>query len=279
MKKKFISLILSATLLISGCSNSEYQIKVEDLDPNQVVEIKDEELELIIRGKISKSEEDILVSDMEEIYSININYEEFPVKDISGLEYAVNLNDFSYRYGEDLNSLDPLSYLENLEYINISYSTIANQPSEFNTPVLDRVSFIETNISDYNFLSNVNTITQFTAIRSEVKSIEFLNKMSNLETLNLSENEIVDISPLKNKKNLVDVKFHQNQINDISALQTCESLETLNISYNHVNNIEFLYDLDYLYELTMYEELDAKIIPREQIDVLIDSGVEVLYHE
>ena len=103
--------------------------------------------------------------------------------------------------------------------------------------------------------------------------------MNKLEDLSLDYNLVSDITPLKNHKSLMSVSFHENQVSDISALASCSSLETINISYNNVDNIESLYGLENLYLLTAYENLDQKIIPRSQIEQLINSNVSVLYHE
>ena len=136
-KGYMIGVILSLGLLITSCSSSP---KVETMPDNntgtevisgdigeeasddavgesaaqdQVVIIKDPGLEKIIREQIEKPEGDITIGDMEMLYSISINYEETPVAEIDGLEYALNLNDFSFRNGI-LKSLNPVGKLKNM---------------------------------------------------------------------------------------------------------------------------------------------------------------------
>ena len=103
--------------------------------------------------------------------------------------------------------------------------------------------------------------------------------MNGLETVNFSSNTISDITPLKDKKILNTITLHQNDVVDISVLATCPKLFSLNISYNHVLDITALYGLEELYDLTAYEDLDKKIIPRSQIAFLEGEGVYVSYHE
>lgn len=284
MKKVVMIFMVLAMILLSGCSgssdNGNNNANTGNNDPNKVVEFKDSELEKLVRAKLDKAEGDILVSDMEELYSLNINNQETPVKDLTGLEYAVNLNDFSYRYGEDLKSLDPVSKLQNLTYMTVSYSTLASPPTTiFDTPLLARVNFIQTEVGSGDFLKNLTAMTDLTMSDTGLTSIEFVKNMDKLERLGLEYNSISDITPVKNKHSLTSINLHKNQVVDISALETCEELEYINISYNHVQDISCLYDLENLEELRAYEDLDKKIINRSQIQALISSGVEVNYHE
>lgn len=280
-------------LFVAGCSSSdsnnsdttevtmtqgEIETTPVESAQDETVVIKDSELEQMIRNNIGKPEGDITVSDMEMLYSLNIDYRENPVYEIDGLEYAINLGDFSYRYGA-LKALDPIAELKNITYLNISYSTVEDKPKNFHMPLLSRISFIETNLSDLDFLSELTEVTSANFTRSGVVSTAFLENWTKLEELNLSENEIEDISPLEGKVNLTDLTLHMNKVEDISALETVTSLERLNISYNEVSNIDPIMQLDSLEELTAYEDLDKKIIDRGLLQALEDKGVLVEFHE
>lgn len=244
----------------------------------QNVEIKDQILEKIIREKIEKPEGDITSIDMEMVYSININYEETPVYELDGLEYAINLNDFTFRNGT-LKSLNPVGKLKNLGYLNISYSTVEDPILTFETPVLDRISFIETNVSDFEFLKGVTTATNVTFSRCGISSIAFMNDWIALEDLGLSENNVTDLSPLKGKTSLKNLNLHMNAVESIDALSSLTALETLNISYNNILNIDPIMQLEFLTELTAYEDLDKKIIDRGLLESLVSRGVLVEYHK
>jgi len=236
--------------LIVGCSKANNEAKDNNFDPNQVIKIKDAGLEKIIRDNIEKPEGDILASDMGQLYSLNINFKETPVHELDGLEYATKLHDFSIRYGKSIKSLDPISYIKTLVYLNVSNTDVDNKPSTFNTPSLERVNFITTNIKDYGFLKTVNKMTNLDITDNDVTSISFVANMNDLITLDLNYNKVSDISSLKNKKKLVEVYMHQNQVKDISVLATCVKLEKVNISYNHVSNIKPPLGLKNLIELT-----------------------------
>lgn len=246
--------------------------------PDQVIMIKDENLEQMIREQIEKPEGDLTVADMEMVYSISINFEETPISEIDGLEYAVNLNDFSFSNGT-LKSLNPVSKLKNMGYMNISYASIEEPITTFETPLLDRIGFIETNISAYDFLKGVTAARDVSFVRSEIASIEFMRDWDALEELNLSDNLVSDVSPLEGKTNLRYLSLHQNKVESIDVFSSLTALETLNISYNNVSNIEPIMQLQNLTEFTAYEELDKRIIDRGLLETLEGKGVLVEYHE
>ncbi len=250
----------------------------ESTSQDQVVLIKDPNLEQIIREQIGKPEGDITVGDMEMLYSISINYEETPVYEIDGLEYATNLNDFSFRKGT-LKSLNPVGKLKNMGYLSISYAIVEEPVLVFETPFLDRISFIETNVSDFEFLKGATAAADVTFSRCGISSIAFVKDWMALEDLGLSENIIADLSPLEGKTALKNLNLHMNAVESIEALSSLTALETLNISYNKISNIEPIMQLEFLTELTAYEDLDKKIIDRGLLESLVSRGVLVEYHK
>jgi len=233
----------SASPKVETISDSETEAIIVEIEnelvpkaasQEQIVIFEDPSLEKMMREQIDKPEGDITPVDMEMVYSININCDETPVYELDGLEYALNLNDFTYRNGT-LKSLDPIGKLKNMGYINISYSKVEAVMQPFETPTLSRISFIETSISDFDFLKNVTTFTNVTISRCGISSIAFMKDWL--------------------------------------------ALETLNISYNKISNIEPIMQLKFLKELTVYEDLDNKIIDRGLLETLVGRGVLVDYNK
>ncbi len=271
-KNKIVTNDTSDTNDEETISESESEITEE------VVQIADPVLEKMIREQIEKPEGDITTSDMEMVYSISINYEEEPVNDISGLEYAVNLRDFSFSRGT-LKSLDPVAKLQSIFYLNVSYADITDPIIEFDTPALERIGFIDTNVSDFDFLKNVVTANDVSFTGCNITDLTFMQNWDALIDANLSSNSITDIEPLRNKIDIINLNLHQNSVVVIDALSTLTNLETLNISYNHVADITPIMNLMNLTELTAYEELDQKIIDRGLLESLSTRGVMVDYHK
>ncbi len=246
--------------------------------PEKAIVFKDQVLEQIIRQELQIPEGEIMATDLAELDRLNINNEETPVYELDGLEYAVNLSSFSYRYGT-LKSLDPIAGCENLNHLMFNYSTLEEVPIEFSTPLLDRVNFTDTNVSDYGFLKNCTAVTDLHISQSGLESIEFVRGMDRLESFDLSRNKVVDLSPLENKMMLKTIVLQTNDVMDISVFATCKSLEYVNISYNHIDNIEVLIALPNLEQAVVYEEIMNKIIPKDQFTTLINKGVAVSYHQ
>ena len=252
-------------------------------DPSQTVDIPDKELEKLLREELGISEGDITVSDMELLDGLSIKYDEYPICDLTGLEYAVNMYHISYYGGTEhsgsIKSLAPLSKLPLMEYISVSYSAVEEAPPVFETPVMDRASFIGLNLSDFSFLAGCTGMTQLTVDDCGITSIEFVRDMPELESFNANRNSIKDIAPIEGKTKLASIDLQDNQITDISALATCTSLESVVISYNYITTLSPLHGLANLTEVRAYEEIGKKKIDQGSIDTLVAAGVEVYYHE
>ena len=252
-------------------------------DPSQKVDIPDKELEKMVRDAIDLPEGDITAEAMGLLYGLSIKYEENPVYDLTGLEYAYNMYYISYYGGSGnggrLKSLAPLSNLPLLEYLNVSYSEVEEAPPVFLTPVMDRASFIDLNLNDFSFLSACTGMSELTVDDCGVTSLEFVRNMPNLERLNAEYNSISDISPVEGKTALTSITLQQNNITDISVLAGCVNLESVIISYNNITTLAPLHELQNLTEVRAYEEIGEKKIDQGSIDDLVARGVEVYYHE
>ncbi len=284
-KGYLIVFIILLGLIITSCSSgpkvesmSDNDTETEMITGDQIVLIKDPGLEQIIREQIEKPEGDITVGDMEMLYSININYEDTPVDEIDGLEFALNLNDFSFRNGT-LKSLNPVGKLKNIGYLNISYSNIEEPILPFETPALDRINFIDTNISDFEFLKGATAAADISFMSCGITSIAFMKDWMALETISLDDNNVNDLLPLEGKTQIKYLSIHKNVVESIDALSSLTALESLNISYNKISNIAPIMHLESLTEFTAYEDLDKRIIDRGLLEELEAKGVLVEYHK
>ncbi|HSN66558.1 MAG TPA: leucine-rich repeat domain-containing protein, partial [Fusibacter sp.] len=149
----------------------------------------------------------------------------------------------------------------------------------FETPALDRISFIDTNISDFDFLKGATAATDVSFTSCGITSIAFMKDWMALESINLDDNNINDLSPLEGKTQIIYLSLHKNDVESIEALSSLTALEALNISYNKISNIEPIMQLEALTEFTAYEELDKRIIDRGLLESLEGKGVLVEYHK
>lgn len=242
-----------------------------------VIVIKDIGLETLIRASIDKVEGELLQSDMDKITSLRINGE-IPVYELDGLEYARHLTAISYMNGK-LKSLSPIKDCKKLNYLSVSYSEIESPVEVFNTPELESVSFIDVPGVGGDFLINSSSIVNLTIMYGNVTNLDFLSGLNELESISIANSGLVSIEALRDMQSLKNVYIQQNNVFDITALSTCRNLEDINLSYNVVEDISPLLELENLIMLTIYEEIDKRLVDREIIDILMDRGVLVQYHE
>lgn len=250
----------------------------EFINDDSIITIKDSGLEFIIREELGKLEGDLLQSDLNEIENLMINNNETPVYELDGLEYAYNLSSFSYSDGT-LKSLSPIKNHQELYYLSVSYSEIEDPIEMFNNPILESVSFIDVPGIDGSFLRNSKMMLTLGIYGGEVDNLDFITDMSILEGLSVESSGLLSIDALKDKKHITGVDLQKNNISDISVLATCDALFSINLSYNNVTDIGPIMDLEDLLILTIYEDLDRRLIDRVKINILIDRGVNVSYHE
>ncbi len=262
-----------------GGSESEKNGITEDrIDPNEevVVMFVDERLEEIVREELEKPTGDITSIDMQELYFLTIN--EAGVKNLEGLEYALELREFSL-LRETVDSLEPLKHLNQLERLTIRYSEIEQLPIEFSSDVnLNHISITGTIVEDVSFVENMTNLDHMTISDGGIKDISALKNLVNIEQLNFRGNEIEDISSLSEMHNLEILNLQGNQVSTISALSELESLNDVTISYNPVYNLEPLMTLPSLETVIVYLDHEVKHHIFEDVAALKSVGVDVSYH-
>lgn len=92
-------------------------------------------------------------------------------------------------------------------------------------------------------------------------------------TLDLSNNNIPEISLLSQLKRLEELYLTNNYLTDIFALHKLQNLRTLDISGNDITDLRPVLDLIKL----EYINIIGNDIPREQINILEERGVVVVY--
>lgn len=275
MKKKYFSLLL-LLILISGCKNNDVKQQTTNNNMEKIIIFEDKNLENLIRTEINKPDGDITSFDMLELKSLRTK--DTAITDLSGLEYAENLYDISI-FKNEIISLDPISKISSLKRINVSYSVIKNQPIKFDKKVqLVDVSFIDTPLVDISFVKEMISVENFSATSCGLKNIDAISKLKNLIDFDINDNKVDNIKALRGKSKLEYIDIQDNNVSDISSLEGLSSLIELDLSYNPVTNLKALENLSNLQTLTIYQHHDVKHLIFDQVDKLINKGVEVLYH-
>jgi Leucine-rich repeat (LRR) protein len=192
----------------------------------KIVEIPDSNLEEILRDELNIPEGDITNKDMLKLSYLTVS--NMDIEDISGLEYASNLQNLFFE-GNKLSDISPLKNLLNLK----------------------RLSFYGIQVRDLNPLACLNNLEEFTLRNCGLTGNEFapLKKIKGLIHLDLGGNNISDLSEISNLTRLQSLSLNDNCIKDISALGNLTNLQKLQLGNNYADGNEIT-DISALGNLT-----------------------------
>ena len=179
---------------------------------SEVVSFPDAGLESAVREALSKPEGDITADDMATL--THLHAETRGISDLSGLEYAVNLQTLEL-YNNQISDLSPLAGLTNLRALPL-YN---NQ------------------ISDLSPLASLTNLGGLYLSNNQISDLSPLAGLTNLQQLHLDSNQISDISPLAGLTNLRMLWLHYNRISDIGPLVANSGLgstDIVRLEYNYL---------------------------------------------
>ena len=271
--------------------NTEYEIEVRAYDAKKnllftstitettwdkptgkVIPFKDKNLKELIKAELGL-EREIRESDMEHLHSIYLF--EGEIKDLSGLEYAVNLFDFNVFGNIEELDLSPLSQLPQLNYINIDDTPIKDYSVLKNMKKLQSLSIVNNQLNDLSFIQGLKNLTDITLQNNGIKDISAFSSLKKLNFISLANNQITDITPLlASKNNLYSLDLSGNPIEDLSVLAQFEELSDLNLDDTNVTDLRPLLDLYSLQYLSLYGvPLDARAL--QVVEELRSNDVQV----
>ncbi|GEM_PF-3302793 len=260
----------------------------EEENNGEVVDIADDNLREAVLEKLEKEhEDDITVDDMEGITSLNADNRE--VEDLTGLEYAVNLEklDLSNNIIDNIDALaafeelevlylernrvsdiSPLANLEDLRFLVLQHNEISDIFPLSGLENLGWLSLVGNQVSDISPLDSLENLNVLHLLNNEVSDISALSELASLEVLSLGRNNISDISPLSALENLKRLSFSRNEVSDISPLADLENLIELHLLNNEASDISPLSDLENLEKLSLSRNEISDISPLSGLENL-----------
>ena len=206
------------------------------------------------------------------------------ISDISGLEYAVFLEQFNADHNH-IKDLQPLASLINLRSLSLHKNRISDVTPLANLTNLENLYLSENYISDIapleklthlkvlhlhfggNQISNLLPLAdlvrleQLNLTANRVSDIAPLEKLTNLKVLHLGINQISDTTPLRNLTELVELSLNDNKIVDISALENLTNLVQVKLQNNPIRDVNPLLNLPVLKYLNIVGILVEDITP------------------
>lgn len=200
----------------------------------------------------TNGDEELTESEMKNILDlfVDIDYGDETIKDLTGLEYAVNLKNLNLS-GNNITSLEPLSNLTNLLTLYLSSNDISDISALGNIKSLKCLYLDDNNISNIDALSNLTNLTDLSLNSNKISDISMLSNLNKLENLSLGSNNIDNISGLADLTNLKALYLGDNKISDVSVLNKLTNLEYLDLSINNITNINTLSNLTNLTDLSL----------------------------
>jgi Leucine-rich repeat (LRR) protein len=200
------------------------------------VTFADPNLEQAVRNTLGiPGGQPITRADMTRLTSLNA--ESKSIRSLSGLEYAINLQDL-YLESNQINDINPLANLNNLQELHLGRNQISDISPLANLTNLQKLDLDYNQISDISPLANLTNLQELVLDYNQISDISPLANLINLQELNLWLNQISDINPLANLTNLQKLVLGENQISDISPLVSNTGLgqgDYVNLEYNLLN--------------------------------------------
>ena len=194
-------------------------------------------------------------TDMLTLISLNADFK--GIENLTGLEYATNLQSLSLR-GNDIEDITPLSgliylyhldlsrnhisdisalsNLTNLTYLNIHWNQITD------ISAVSGLTALETLIVRFNHdLTDISPVSNLTGLKkldiqiTKVSDISSLIGLIHIEHLDMTRSKVNDLSTLSNKTNLKNLYLLGDDVRDLSPLLGLTSLEALGLNQNQLN--------------------------------------------
>ena len=192
----------------------------------EIVNIPDENLRKAIKESLGKKQEDkITRTDMESLKELNSD--SLPIigtnrgiKDLTGLEYAINL-EFIDLSENSISDLSPIKDLTKLKYIEVDRNDISDLTPLSNLKELEHLNIYNNagikDIKPISHLTNLKWIDMhFCNRKTAPVNVEELGTLANLEFLSIDDNFVEDISFVKNLSNLSTFSCNNNYVLDLS---------------------------------------------------------------
>ena len=190
------------------------------------------------------------------------------IKDLTGLEYAINLKELFVReqreefrgngisdltpisgltqleslsiggIGNHVSDLSPIANLTNIKHLDLGGNPISDLSPIANFTQLESISFDDNvPLTDISVLADMEQLRAVFMWGPRFRDMSPLVNLPNIEIINLCGNEISEIPSLKNAPKLKELYVFGNNVSDVSILQDLTNLERLNLRENNITDI------------------------------------------
>ena len=241
--------------------------------PSGTVRIPDPNLRSVIERLLGKENgAAITPEDMERLNRIEAD--ENGIQDLTGLEYATNLESIEFRHNtiSDLTPLTNLTKLNNIKLRGNQITDVAPLAKLFN---VEWMGLEENQITDLSPLQNLKKLNGIGISGNPVTDVSPLAGMISLEGIAAWNTRITDFSPLANLRILQWIEFGNDpNISTLPSLTDIKTLRRLEITGTNISDISGLAELTQLKELNLEGNLISDISPLSNLKKLIELRLD-----
>jgi len=232
-----------AYIIAGGSPTTQDTIYLDNLTADLEL-FRDAKLEAAVKATLGIPEDnDISPEDMLRLTSLSVRSK--GISDLTGLEYAVNLEYLDARYNQ-IEDLAPLAALTKLTTCYLLRNAITDLSPIADLPHLETLSCGENPIQDISPVGRMTNLTNLGLTNLNISDVSSISTLTELLQLNLSSNNISDISPLTGLLNLQILMLTTNNIQEISSCANLINLQTLWLGNNKITDISALSNLSNL---------------------------------
>lgn len=232
----------------------------------EVVHIPDKNLEQAIREEIGVSDTIALTPSHLKMLT-RLKVIEQAITDITGLEYATNLEQLGLYKNYELSDIRPIADLRKLSWLSLARTQVEDLGPITNLINLKVLYLWSTPISNIGPLESLTQLVEINAAGCQISDITPLGNLTKLKSLWIPNNQIKDITPLKHLTQLTILNLSSNDIVDVSPLVNLTNLEKLWVQRNKIVDHN---PLDAL-SLTVFEYDQSCVLPRLSVDTRIQN--------
>ena len=252
--------------------------------PGTVVHIPDTNLRAAIAEALGKSPNaPITAEEMERLRNLDARSRD--IHDLTGLQFATNLDELSLRDNQ-ISDLSPIASLVNLRVLSLRGSPVSDISPLKGLTNLTNLVFSDTLVSDPSPIAglinlrslaldgtNVSDLSQIAGLinlkyistgwGSSISDLSPLAGLTKLEEIHINAGKVSDLTPLAGLTGLKRLSFQDNNISDISALAGLTGLTSMNLGSNNISDISALAGLTNLKWLVIHRNEISDISPLE----------------
>ncbi|WP_404459812.1 leucine-rich repeat domain-containing protein [Sutcliffiella horikoshii] len=214
----------------------------------QIVNVPDENLLNQLKASLDITNENIYVSDMERLTYFSASGSN--ITDITGLEYAVNLQELSI-YNNNITDISPLENLTNLTYLDIEINNIQDITPLAKLTQLETLWLSANPVADISTLSNLVNLRTLYLHDTSITSINVLSDLQQLTYVSLNRTPELDksegseasavITELRNRG--VDVDSGEFQENYVWIDHEYSTEESIRVYYAYTGETPSVYEI------------------------------------